>query len=47
MAVLREQGAAESFPDAGPDAAQRDRALASLLADGLVEQHDGGYRLPR
>ncbi|MGC3904620.1 HhH-GPD family protein [Corynebacterium variabile] len=47
MAVLREQGTAASFPDSGPDAAQRDRALASLLADGLVEQHDGGYRLPR
>ena len=47
MAVLREQGTAEGFPDSGPDAAQRDRALASLLADGLVEQHDGGYRLPR
>lgn len=47
MAVLRAHGTAEGFPDAGPDAAQRDRALASLLADGLVEQHDGGYRLPR
>ena len=47
MAVLRARGSAESFPDSGPDAAQRDRALASLLADGLVERHDGGYRLPR
>lgn len=47
MAVLRAHGTAESFPDAGPDAAQRDRALASLVADGLVEIHNGGYRLPR
>lgn len=47
MAVLREQGSAVGFPDAGPDGAQRDRALASLLADGLVEEHGGAYRLPR
>jgi len=30
-----------------PDAAQRDRALAGLLADGLVVAVDGGYELPR
>ncbi|MEO7005705.1 MAG: A/G-specific adenine glycosylase [Terrimesophilobacter sp.] len=29
-----------------PDAAQRDRALASLLADGLAVAVDGSYRLP-
>ncbi len=28
------------------DAAQRDRALAGLLADGLVSEVDGGYELP-
>jgi hypothetical protein len=29
------------------DPAQRDRALASLLADGLLEQHSNGdYALP-
>ncbi|AGP30072.1 HhH-GPD family protein [Corynebacterium terpenotabidum] len=50
MAVLRRDGSAPDFPDAGPDAAQRERALASLLADGLVVKDDGpdgGYRLPR
>lgn len=31
-----------------PDAEQRDRALASLLRDGLAEGDDAeGYRLPR
>lgn len=30
-----------------PDATQRDRALAGLLADGLVVAVDGGYELPR
>jgi A/G-specific adenine glycosylase len=25
---------------------QLERALAGLLADGLAEMHDGGYRLP-
>jgi len=25
---------------------QLERALAGLLADGLAELHDGGYRLP-
>jgi A/G-specific adenine glycosylase len=29
------------------DAPQRDRALAGLLADGLVVAVDGGYELPR
>ncbi|WP_431220706.1 A/G-specific adenine glycosylase [Leifsonia xyli] len=29
-----------------PDAAQRDRALAGLLADGLAVAADGGYALP-
>ena len=29
-----------------PDDAQRDRALASLLADGLLVERDGGYDLP-
>lgn len=29
-----------------PDAAQRDRALAGLLADGLAVPVDGGYTLP-
>ena len=29
------------------DATQRDRALAGLLADGLVVAVDGGYELPR
>lgn len=28
------------------DAAQLERALAGLLADGLAEEHDGGYTLP-
>lgn len=28
------------------DAVQRDRALAGLLADGLVVERDGGYELP-
>ncbi len=28
------------------DAVQRDRALAGLLADGLVCEVDGGYELP-
>lgn len=30
-----------------PDAAQRDRAIDSLIADGLMEGADGGFRLPR
>jgi len=29
-----------------PDDAQRSRALASLIADGLAEHHPGGYALP-
>ena len=33
---------------AGPDPAQVDRCLASLVEDGLLEPHGrGGYRLPR
>ena len=30
-----------------PDAAQRDRAIDSLVADGLIEASDGTLRLPR
>ena len=30
-----------------PDAVQRDRALAGLLADGLVVATAEGYELPR
>jgi A/G-specific adenine glycosylase len=29
-----------------PDDAQRERALAGLLADGLAVAADGGYTLP-
>lgn len=29
-----------------PDAAQRDRAIVSLVGDGLAEHSDGGLRLP-
>lgn len=50
MAVLRDaEGsvAATSLDDAWPDATQRDRALKSLLADGLlVLEPDGRYALP-
>ena len=49
MAVLRE--APGPVPPARLDAAwpepvQRDRALAGLLADGLVDEVAGGYALP-
>jgi A/G-specific adenine glycosylase len=30
-----------------PDRAQRDRAILSLLADGLIESEDGLLRLPQ
>jgi A/G-specific adenine glycosylase len=50
LAVLRESELPvprESLDAAWPDPAQRDRALASLLADGLAEAHpDGRYALP-
>jgi len=50
LAVLRESG--DPVPRTAldlvwPDQAQRDRALASLVADGLAQQHpDGRYALP-
>ena len=49
LAVLRDaRGAVSAAALAGvwPDAAQRDRALDGLVADGLVEPVAGGYRLP-
>jgi A/G-specific adenine glycosylase len=49
MAVLRESQTAVStrgIASAWPDAAQRRRALESLLADGLVVRTQRGYRLP-
>jgi A/G-specific adenine glycosylase len=50
LAVLRDADAPvpPSHLDAAwPDDAQRSRALASLIADGLAEHHpDGGYTLP-
>jgi A/G-specific adenine glycosylase len=49
MAVLRDRpgpAGADELAAVWPDAAQRDRALAGLLADGLVVPHSGGYRLP-
>jgi len=53
MAVLRSASApvtAGELADAWPDETQRDRALASLVADGLVARHDGAaaptYGLP-
>jgi A/G-specific adenine glycosylase len=37
-----------SLGAAGPDQAQVDRCLASLVEDGLLEPHGRGrYRLPR
>lgn len=51
MALLREapSGAAtrEALDASWPDAAQRERAVAGLVSDGLAEPHDGGLRLPR
>jgi A/G-specific adenine glycosylase len=49
MAVLRESPSAVPRPAleaVWPDAAQRDRALAALVADGLVEAVGSAYRLP-
>lgn len=37
---------AASLAGAWDDAAQRERALASLVADGLLERSPAGYRLP-
>jgi len=37
---------AAELEDVWPDTAQRDRALAGLLADGLAVPADGGYTLP-
>ncbi|QDZ13440.1 A/G-specific adenine glycosylase [Humibacter ginsenosidimutans] len=51
--LLRELGAvhrplsAEELEPLWPDAAQRDRALAGLLADGLAVTTDEGYTLPQ
>jgi A/G-specific adenine glycosylase len=50
LAVLREATSHEiaqddMIPD-WPDARQRDRAIGSLIADGLVEAADGAIRLP-
>ena len=51
LRALRESAAHELAQDAvasdWPDAAQRDRALYTLIADGLVEAADGFLRLPR
>ena len=50
LAVLRESSGsveAESLAAVWDDSTQRDRALAGLLADGLIElAGDGRYRLP-
>ena len=49
LAVLRDASdpvARDILDLAWPNAAQRDRALASLLADGLVEHSAGRYGLP-
>jgi A/G-specific adenine glycosylase len=49
MAVLRdaEGSVPRSRLDAvWPEAAQRDRALQSLLADGLLVESDGRFALP-
>ena len=51
LRALRESAAHELAMDAvasdWPDAAQRDRAIDSLIADGLIEASDGMLRLPR
>jgi A/G-specific adenine glycosylase len=49
MAILREApvDSAAAFTATAEDAAQRERALAGLVADGLVEADGSGYRLPR
>ena len=49
MAVLRDRpgpAGPEHLAAVWPDEAQRDRALAGLLADGLVLPDGGSYRLP-
>jgi A/G-specific adenine glycosylase len=49
MAALRARGGAVSGAELAatwPDAAQRERAVASLVADGLVETVGGRFRLP-
>ena len=50
LAILRDSDGpvpAARLDAAWPDAAQRSRALASLITDGLAEPHpDGGYALP-
>ena len=50
LAILRDSDGpvpAARLDAAWPDAAQRSRALASLITDGLAEHHpDGGYALP-
>jgi A/G-specific adenine glycosylase len=51
MAVLRAHEDAPVPPSllaqAWPEQGQRDRALASLITDGLAEEVDGGHRLPQ
>jgi A/G-specific adenine glycosylase len=51
LRALRDAGehdlAHEAVAADWPDAAQRDRAIHSLVADGLVEAADGRLRLPR
>ena len=50
LAILRDSDGpvpAAHLDAAWPDAAQRSRALASLITDGLAEPYpDGGYALP-
>ena len=49
LAILRDSDSpvpAAHLDAAWPDDAQRSRALASLVADGLAEHHSGGYTLP-
>jgi A/G-specific adenine glycosylase len=49
LAVLRDASgpvAERTLASAWPEAAQRQRALASLLADGLVTTSNGSYALP-
>ncbi|WP_431804285.1 A/G-specific adenine glycosylase [Microbacterium sp. bgisy203] len=51
LRVLRESASHAVAQDAvvpdWPDAAQRDRAIDSLIADGLIEAVEGSLRLPR
>jgi A/G-specific adenine glycosylase len=52
MAVLRDRDpadgpvGADALAAVWPDPVQRDRALATLLADGLLIEHSATYRLP-